>query len=61
MSLRRAFDVAAPVMEERWDVEVPIEPPAPRPTLAERAAEEARNNLLERISARMANLATAAA
>jgi hypothetical protein len=30
-------------------------------TAIHRAAEEARNNLLERISARMANLATAAA
>jgi hypothetical protein len=41
MALRRAFDVSAPVVEERWDVEVPVEPPAPRPTLAERAAEKA--------------------
>lgn len=41
MALRRAFDVAAPVVEERWDVEVPAEPPAPRPTLAERAAAKA--------------------
>jgi len=41
MALRRAFNVAAPVVEERWDVEAPAEPPAPRPTLAERAAEKA--------------------
>jgi hypothetical protein len=41
MSLRRAFDVAAPVMEERWDPEVPAEPPGPKPTLAERAADKA--------------------
>jgi hypothetical protein len=42
MALRRAFDVSAPVMEERWDVE-PVEPPAPRPTLAEVAAAKAAN------------------
>lgn len=41
MALRRAFDVAAPVMEERWDIEVPTEAPAPKPTLAERVAEKA--------------------
>ncbi len=41
MALRRAFDVAAPVVEERWDVEAPYEPPQPRLTLAERAAERA--------------------
>lgn len=41
MTLRRAFDVAAPVVEERWDVDVSAEPPAPRPTLAERAAAKA--------------------
>jgi hypothetical protein len=41
MALRRAFDVSAPVMEERWDVDAPAEPPAPRPTLAERAATRA--------------------
>lgn len=34
MALRRAFDVAAPVIEERWDIEVPVE--VPKPTLAER-------------------------
>lgn len=38
MALRRAFDVAAPTAEERWDAEVPAEPAAPPPSLAERAA-----------------------
>lgn len=38
MALRRAFDVAAPTAEERWDADVPAEPAAPAPTLAERAA-----------------------
>ena len=37
MALRRAFDVAAPVVEERWDTDVPAEAPPPRPSLAERA------------------------
>ena len=41
MALRRAFNVAAPVVEERWDTELPVEPPAPRPTLAEVAAQKA--------------------
>ncbi len=41
MALRRAFNVAAPVAEERWDLEVPVDPPAPKVTLAERAAEKA--------------------
>lgn len=41
MSLRRAFDVAAPTLEERWDIEVPAEPPAPEPTLAAKVAEKA--------------------
>ncbi|HSW43508.1 MAG TPA: hypothetical protein VLM76_13455 [Patescibacteria group bacterium] len=40
MALRRAFDVSAPVMEERWDVEE-REPLPPRPTLAEVAASKA--------------------
>ena len=41
MALRRAFDVAAPVLEERWDVDVTTEPaPAPQ-SLAERAAAKA--------------------
>ena len=40
-ALRRAFDVSAPTVEERWDVELPAEPPAPKPTLAERAAQRA--------------------
>lgn len=41
MALRRAFDVAAPTAEERWDRDIPdveLEPPK---TLAERAAEKA--------------------
>lgn len=42
MALRRAFDVAAPTQEERWDVEVPAEAPAPKPTLAEKVAEKAK-------------------
>jgi hypothetical protein len=41
MALRRAFDVSAPVLEERWDVEVPAVEPVARPTLAERAAARA--------------------
>lgn len=43
MSLRRAFDVAAPAAEERWDVDgaVDHEPPPKPPTLAERVAEKA--------------------
>jgi hypothetical protein len=41
MALRRAFNVAAPVVEERWDTEPEYQPPAPKPTLAERAAEKA--------------------
>ncbi len=39
MALRRAFNVAAPAVEERWDVDLPPEPVAPPPTLAERAAQ----------------------
>jgi hypothetical protein len=39
MALRRAFDVAAPALEERWDVDVPVVAAPPKPTLAERAAE----------------------
>ncbi len=38
MALRRAFNVAAPVVEERWDVDLPAEPVPPRLSLAERAA-----------------------
>jgi len=41
MALRRAFNVAAPVVEERWDTEAPYEPPPPKQTLAERAATRA--------------------
>jgi hypothetical protein len=41
MALRRAFDVAAPTAEERWDVDVALPTEAaPKPTLAERAAEK---------------------
>jgi hypothetical protein len=35
-SLRRAFDVSAPTVEERWDLDVPETEPAPKVTLAER-------------------------
>lgn len=40
MALRRAFDVSAPVMEERWDIE-DVAAPAPRPvaSIADKAAE----------------------
>jgi hypothetical protein len=41
MALRRAFNVAAPVVEERWDVDAPVEPPPPKATLAEKAAAKA--------------------
>ncbi|MGI9117224.1 MAG: hypothetical protein ACR2JV_06280 [Gaiellales bacterium] len=40
-ALRRAFDVSAPVIEERWEQEVPPAP-APRASLADRVAERAR-------------------
>jgi hypothetical protein len=41
MALRRAFDVAAPAAEERWDLEAaPLAPAAPM-TLAEKAAARA--------------------
>jgi hypothetical protein len=41
MSLRRAFDVAAPTLEERWDIE-PVAVEAAKPlTLAEKVAEKA--------------------
>jgi len=46
-ALRRAFDVSAPTVEERWDVDLPAEPPAPRPTLAERAAQKAETLVLQ--------------
>ena len=40
MALRRAFDVSAPVIEERWDMDVPAaEPAAPPPSLRETIAE----------------------
>ena len=38
MALRRAFDIAAPSADERWDTEVPVAPAPPRPSLAEIAA-----------------------
>ena len=41
MALRRAFNVAAPVAEERWDVDLPTTEPEPRLSLAERAAVQA--------------------
>lgn len=41
MALRRAFDIAAPSADERWDTEVPVAPPPPRPSLAELAREKA--------------------
>lgn len=37
MALRRAFDVAAPTAEERWDADISVPEAAPRPSLAERA------------------------
>ena len=37
MALRRAFNVAAPVVEDRWDVDLPAAEPEPKLTLAERA------------------------
>jgi len=42
MALRRAFNVAAPVVEERWDLESPPEDTTPvvKPTLAEIVAEK---------------------
>ena len=36
MALRRAFDVSAPTAEERWDVDMPADDHAERPTLAQR-------------------------
>ena len=49
MSLRRAFDVAAPVAEERWDVDQAPEadPPAKPATLAEKAAAKAADVIVE--------------
>jgi hypothetical protein len=40
MALRRAFDVAAPAAEERWDQDIPVVDPQPKPSLAERAAQK---------------------
>jgi hypothetical protein len=39
MALRRAFDVSAPVVEERWDRDLPEAPVAPQ-TLSERVAQK---------------------
>jgi hypothetical protein len=39
MALRRAFDVSAPIVEERWDRDLPEPPVAPQ-TLAQRVAEK---------------------
>jgi hypothetical protein len=39
MALRRAFNVAAPVVEERWDRDLPEPPVAPQ-SLAERVAQK---------------------
>lgn len=41
MSLRRAFDVAAPTQDERWDLDVAAPPSEPPPSLAEKAAAKA--------------------
>jgi hypothetical protein len=41
MALRRAFDVSAPVMEERWDLDTPAPEPEPAKSLDERIAERA--------------------
>lgn len=42
MALRRAFDIAAPSADERWDAEVPMGPsPSPTPTVAELARAKA--------------------
>jgi len=40
-ALRRAFDVSAPTVEERWEGDVPASEPAPKTTLAEKVAEKA--------------------
>jgi hypothetical protein len=40
MALRRAFDVSAPVVEERWDRDLPETPVTPPRTLAERVTEK---------------------
>jgi hypothetical protein len=41
MALRRAFDIAAPSADERWDAIEPSAPAAPAPTLAEVARQKA--------------------
>jgi len=40
MALRRAFNVAAPVLEERWDVDVEVPAETPKPSLAQRVEEK---------------------
>jgi hypothetical protein len=40
-ALRRAFDVSAPTLEERWEADIPAAETAPKPTLAERASAKA--------------------
>jgi hypothetical protein len=40
MSLRRAFDVSAPTVEERWDAEIAADPPPAKKSLAEKVAEK---------------------
>jgi hypothetical protein len=42
MALRRAFDVSAPVLEERWDLDTPAPEPEPAPSLEDRIAERAK-------------------
>ncbi len=42
MSLRRAFDVAAPTAEERWDRDIPDVEPEPVRSLSEKVAEKAK-------------------
>ena len=41
MALRRAFDIAAPSADERWDAEVPVVTQTPAPSLAEVARAKA--------------------
>jgi hypothetical protein len=42
MALRRAFDIAAPVLEERWDIDdAPVAPPVEPVSLTERIASRA--------------------
>jgi hypothetical protein len=48
MALRRAFDVSAPVMEERWDLDTPAPEPEPTKSLDERIAERAERVIVEK-------------